>query len=355
MGRVGSPARGHARRTGTVAVAAAAAALCLTAPAEARPATTDDPSYSATTSVGVHNAYEKAKYPYLADALDSGASLLELDVWTNAFGAGWRVSHSNPLGNDNNCENAAGPDELRTKPRDQSLAGCLADMRAWHQAHPGHRPILVKVEMKDGFNGKKARGPADLDALLGATLGDAVLRPADVVGGHATLDEAVRAGGWPSRSALAGKFIVELIPGTVEENNPLDTLWTDREYATHLRDLSAAGKLGQAAAFPAVHGAAPGDPRTRYTDAALRPWFALFDGDASTYVASGIDTAWYDDRHYLLIMTDAHNVAPPIDGTNPTETQARDRVSELAARHASFATADWYPLPSVLSTVVPRG
>ncbi|MGW5441749.1 phosphatidylinositol-specific phospholipase C domain-containing protein [Streptomyces asiaticus] len=355
MGRVGSPAHGHARRTGTVAVAAAAAALCLTAPAEARPATADDPSYSATTSVGVHNAYEKAKYPYFADALDSGASLLELDVWTNAFGAGWRVSHSNPLGNDNNCENAAGPGELRTKPRDQSLAGCLADMRAWHQAHPGHRPILVKVEMKDGFNGKKGRGPADLDALLGATLGDAVLRPADVVGGHATLDEAVRAGGWPSRSALAGKFVVELIPGTVEENNPLDTLWTDREYATHLRDLSAAGKLGQAAAFPAVHGAASGDPRTRYTDAALRPWFVLFDGDASTYVTSGVDTAWYDDRHYLLIMTDAHNVAPPIDGTNPTEAQARDRVSELAGRHASFATADWYPLPSVLSTVVPRG
>ncbi|MBI0299617.1 hypothetical protein JBE04_35465 [Streptomyces sp. PRKS01-29] len=355
MGRVGSPARGHARRTGTVAVAVAAAALCLTAPAEARPATTDDPSYSDTTSVGVHNAYEEAKYPYFADALDSGASLLELDVWTNAFGAGWRVSHSNPLGNDNNCENAGGPGELRTKPRDQSLAGCLADMRAWHQAHPGHRPILVKVEMKDGFNGKKGRGPADLDALLGTTLGDAVLRPADVVGGHATLDEAVQAGGWPSRAALAGKFIVELIPGTVEENNPLDTLWTDREYATHLRDLSAAGRLGEAAAFPAVHGAAPGDPRARYTDAALRPWFVLFDGDASTYVTSGIDTAWYDDRHYLLIMTDAHNVAPPIDGTNPTETQARDRVSELAARHASFATADWYPLPSVLSTVVPRG
>lgn len=355
MGKAGSPARGHARRTGTVAVAAAAAALCLTASAEARPAAADDPAYSATTSVGVHNAYEDAKYPYFADALDSGASLLELDVWTNAFGAGWRVSHSNPLGNDNNCENAADPGELRTKPRNQSLAGCLADMRAWHQAHPGHRPILVKVELKDGFNGKKGRGPADLDALLGATLGDALLRPADVVGGHADLDEAVRADGWPSRSALAGKFVFELIPGTVEENNPLDTLWTDREYATHLRDLSAAGKLGQAAAFPAVHNAASGDPRTRYTDATLRPWFVVFDGDASTYVTSGIDTAWYDDRHYLLIMTDAHNVAPAIDGTNPTETQARDRVSELAARHASFATADWYPLPSVLSTVVPRG
>ncbi|CAM5709762.1 hypothetical protein SANTM175S_03939 [Streptomyces antimycoticus] len=159
MGRVGTSVRGHARRTGTVAVAVAAAALCLTAPAEARPAAADDPSYSATTSVGVHNAYEKAKYPYFADALDSGASLLELDVWTNAFGAGWRVSHSNPLGNDNNCENATGPDQLRTKPRDQSLTGCLADMRAWHEAHPGHRPVFIKVEMKDGFYGKSGTRP----------------------------------------------------------------------------------------------------------------------------------------------------------------------------------------------------
>ncbi|WNE94649.1 phosphatidylinositol-specific phospholipase C domain-containing protein [Streptomyces luomodiensis] len=356
MGRAGRQARGHVRRTGKVAVAAAAAALCLTTPAPAgAESAADDPAYSATTSVGVHNAYEQATYPYFADALDSGASLLELDVWTNVFGPGWRVSHSNPLGNANNCENAAGPAELRTKARNQSLAGCLANMRAWHEAHPGHRPILVKVEMKDGFYGKAGRGPADLDALLGATLGDALLRPADVVGGHADLDQAVRADGWPSRSALAGKFVVELIPGTVEENNPLDTLWTDREYATHLRDLSAAGKLAQAAAFPAVHGAAPDDPRTRYTDATLRPWFVLYDGDASAYVTGGIDTAWYDDRHYLLIMTDAHQVAPAIDGTNPTEAQARTRVSELAARHASFATADWYPLPSVLSTVLPRG
>ncbi|MET8178726.1 hypothetical protein [Streptomyces sp. NPDC005336] len=54
-------------------------------------------------------------------------------------------------------------------------------------------------------------------------------------------------------------------------------------------------------------------------------------------------------------MTDAQNVAPAIDGTHATEAQARARVTELAARYAGFATADWYPLPSVLSAVVPRG
>ncbi|KUJ37281.1 hypothetical protein ACZ90_70225 [Streptomyces albus subsp. albus] len=313
-------------------------------------------AFSATTSVGVHNAYEQAKYPYFADALDSGAGLVELDVWTNSLGAKWRVSHANPLGNANNCENAASPAQLRTKARNQSLEGCLADMRAWHDAHPGHRPIVVKVELKDGFNDTGGRGPDEFDALVGAKLGDAVFRPADLAGGHATLDEAVRADGWPSRSALAGKFLFELIPGTVEEGNPFDRLWTDREYATHLRDLAAAGRLREATAFPAVHKAEAGDPRIgRYADASIRPWFVVFDGDASAYVQNGIDTAWYDQRHYLLIMTDAHQVAPAIDGTSPAESDARARVALLAQRHGSIVTADWYPLPAVLSMVVPRG
>ncbi|MFI0259814.1 phosphatidylinositol-specific phospholipase C domain-containing protein [Streptomyces sp. NPDC017056] len=339
------------RSAGTAAVAAAVMLAVASPAGAAQPAG----SYGATTSVGVHNAYEKAKYPYFADALDSGASLLELDVWTNALGKSWRVSHSNPLGNNSNCANAATAGELHTKKRDQDLGGCLADMKAWHDAHPGHRPIMVKVELKDGFNGRSGRGPAAFDALVRSRLGDAVYGPGDLAAGHRDLDEAVRANGWPARSALNGKFLFELIPGTVEENNPLDKLWTDREYAAHLKDLAARGRLAEATAFPAVHGAAAGDPRTRYADAALRPWFVVFDGDAAAYTKGGIDTAWYDSRHYLLVMTDAHKVPPAIDGTRPTEAQARDRVNLLAAAHGSFATADWYPLPQVLKTVVPRG
>ncbi|MBT2393550.1 hypothetical protein J7E87_30095 [Streptomyces sp. ISL-1] len=341
----------------TTTVAAGLLATAL-APAEAATAQVADPGqlpYSSATWVGVHNAYEKAKYSYFADALDSGAGMLELDVWTNVFGRSWRVSHNNPLGNNNNCENAANAAELRTKSRNQDLGGCLADMKAWHDAHPGHRPILIKIEMKDGFQNNNGRGPAALDALLSARLGDALFRPADLAGAHPELDTAVRTNGWPARSALAGKFVIELIPGTVEEGNPADTLWTDREYATHLRNLAAAGKLRDAAAFPAVHGAGAGDPRTRYADADIRPWFVLFDGNAGTYAGGTVDTGWYDRNHYLVVMTDAHNVAPAIDGTNPTETQARDRVALLAGRHASVVSADWYPLPSVLATVVQRG
>ncbi|MCF6525907.1 phosphatidylinositol-specific phospholipase C domain-containing protein [Streptomyces sp. JJ36] len=348
----------HARTALAAAGAAAALLLAtLTTPAQAQPQdSAAAPSYARTTSVGVHNAYEKDTYPYFADALDSGAALLELDVWTNSFGSGWRVAHDNPFGNDNNCENAASPGELRSKPRNRSLGGCLADLRAWHEAHPGHRPVLLKVELKDGFNDKGGRGPDEFDALLARHLGDAVYGPGDLLTGrYATPDEAVRAGAWPGRDALAGKFLFELIPGTVEESNPVDDLWTDREYAGHLRDLAAAGRLAEAGAFPAVHGAEPGDPRTARYAAELRPWFVFFDGDARTYAGGGIDTGWYADRGYLLVMTSAHAVEPPIDAVHPTEQQARDRVAALAAAHASFATSAWAPLPRVLALVLPRG
>ncbi|OEV27632.1 hypothetical protein AN219_22255 [Streptomyces nanshensis] len=339
----------------TAALVTAATALALPVTAQAGPGNPAASSYGDTTGVGVHNAYEQDKYEYFADALDSGASLLELDVWTNVLGKGWRVSHSNPTGNDNNCENAASADELRTKERDQRLDGCLADMRSWHDANPGHPPVLIKVEMKDGFYDKADRGPDELDALLGEKLGDALLRPSDVTGGHATLDEAVGSTGWPARDAMAGKFLVELIPGTVEEENPADDLWTDEEYATHLKDLAAEGSLAEAGAFPAVHGAEKGDPRTERYEEALRPWFVVFDGDAATFTGDGIDTAWYQENGYLTVMTDAHKVAPEIDNVEPGEQEARDRVTQLAASHASFATSDWYPLPKVLSMVVPRG
>ncbi|WP_050988625.1 phosphatidylinositol-specific phospholipase C domain-containing protein [Streptomyces xiaopingdaonensis] len=321
----------------------------LAAPADAAPPEAAE-SLADTTAVGVHNAYEQDKYPYFTEALESGAALLELDVWTNALGKGWRVSHSNPLGNVNNCA-----DGRSSGTRNSDLAGCVADMAAWHAAHPDHPPVLVKLEMKDGFYAKAGRGPAELDALLDDGLGDAVLSPGDVAEGHEDLDTAVRAGAWPQRAELAGKFLFELIPGTVEESNPADDLWTDEEYATHLRDLAAAGDLDSATAFPAVHGAEAGDPRAARYAADLRGWFVVFDGDASAYADGTIDTAWYRENGYLLVMTDAHLVAPEIDAVSPEPREALDRVTELASQHASFVSSDWYPLPDVLSTVVPRG
>jgi len=336
----------------------AAVVVLLPATARADSGASARSPLSDLTSVGVHNTYEKQRYPYLADALDAGAGLIELDVWTNALGPDWRVSHSNPIGNDNNCAGAFSAAELRAGSRDQFFGGCLDDLRAWHDAHPDHPPVVVKVEMKDGFTAPFGRGPREFDALVRSRLGDTVFGPADLLAhagpSAATLDDAVRTAGWPAADALRGKFLIELIPGTVQESNPLDTWWTDRAYATHLSELARVGGLGLATAFPAVHNVQAGDPRVRY-EAGLRPWFVVFDGDASDFVRDGIDTEWYHDNGYLVVVTDAHKVSPALDPVAPRDEDARARVLELAGRSASIVSTDWTPLPRILSMVTERG
>ena len=311
---------------------------------------------SGATTVGVHNTYSKGDYTYLAQALDAGSSLIELDVWDDVLADRWRVSHSDPLGNDNNCVAATSPAGLYTGDRNQNLGSCLADIKWWLAAHPSAGPVFVKIEMKAGFGNSAGMGPSELDSYIAANAGTSyIYRPADLLGGgYPTLDAAARANAWPARAALAGKMIIYIIPGTVELANPSDTLHTDVEYATYLKNLYAAGQVGNAMIFPAVLGAVPGDPRTQYPDATIRPWFVFFDGDASTYVTS-VDTSWYSASHYILVMTDAQAVAPALSDTSPAVADAQARVGLLAADHASVVSCDWSGLPTVLSMVLPRG
>ncbi|MET7685264.1 phosphatidylinositol-specific phospholipase C domain-containing protein [Streptomyces sp. NPDC005423] len=346
-----SRAAGATRR---LAALLGAAALLMTAPGNAHAAA---PKLSETTTIGTHNAYDKAKYTYFAQALDSGASLLELDVYADSLSKRWRVSHSNPFGDDNNCEKADTPSELYGQVRNQDLGGCLDNIAAWNQLHPDHAPIIFKVEMKAGFNNNVGLGPDEFDTLVARKLGDSVYKPADLLGGsYATADAAARADAWPSRDALKGKFLFELIPGTVEEANPFDHYWTDEEYGDHLRDLYATGGIAAAQAFPAVLGAAGGDPRTSRYDASIQPWFVFFDGDAATYVNNGYDTSFYSAGHYVLIMTDAAQVAPAISSTTPTDAEVAAKLAQLAGYHASVITSDWSAKPvSVLSSVAARG
>ncbi|WP_369225613.1 phosphatidylinositol-specific phospholipase C domain-containing protein [Streptomyces sp. R39] len=341
-----------------LAAVVGAGALFVMAGSAAHADTVQDAAkFSATTTIGTHNAYDKGKYTYWAQALDSGASLLELDVYVDSISKRWRVSHSNPWGDNNNCEKASTPAQLYSQSTSQDLGSCLDNMAAWEQLHPDHAPIVVKVEMKVGFNQTIGLGPSAFDTLVSQKLGSSVYKPADLLGSsYSTLDAAAKANAWPTRDQLKGKFIFELIPGTVEKANPFDHYWTDEEYGDHLRDLSAAGNISQAQAFPAVLGAENGDPRTSRYDSSIQPWFVFFDGDAATYLDNGYDTSFYATNHYILIMTDAAGVSPAISSTSPTDAEAAARLALLAADHASIITADWSAKPaSVLGEVAARG
>lgn len=317
------------------------------------PAYADSPKLSHITTVGVHNTYDTAAYDYLARALDNGSSLIELDVWPDFFTREWKVSHDSPFGNNNNCVAATSADQLYTGGKNKNLEYCLDDIRIWLAAHPGHTPITLKLEMKTGFSANTGMSPALLDATFRAHLGGLVYRPADLLGSYATLDDAAKADNWASTDALRGKVITEIIPGTVEEQNPTDTYKTDVEYADYLLAQKNAGKLGDVQIFPTVHGAVGGDPRDKYS-ATQKPWFVVFDGDANAWVTQ-TGPWWYDANHYYVVMTDGQNVAPAIDAHNPTVAQANQRVADLAKQHASVITSDWTGLTTVLPQVLSRG
>jgi Phosphoinositide phospholipase C, Ca2+-dependent len=306
---------------------------------------------SHVTAVGLHNTYDKAAYPYLADGLDSGAGLVELDVWVLAGPARWRVSHDLPLigpqyGQLNNCMSGG----LRTGTSNQVFDVCLDNLRLWHDQHPGHRPIVVKVELKNGFDVQAGASATDFDNLVRARLGDAVFTPRDLLGDYPTLDAAARADHWPGQAELAGKFLFEIIPGTFERQNPFDHLPTDVEYGRHLRDTPQT-----AMAFPAVLDAQAGDPRTRYAETDIRPWFVLFDGAATAYLSGGMDTSWYDSNHYFLVMTGAELVVPTLNSRSPDPAAAAQRVTDLARAHASIVSTGWYGAGSVDAMRVDRG
>lgn len=97
---------------------------------------------------------------------------------------------------------------------------CLAQLKSWSDAHPGHLPVYITMNCKSdtmrrpGFTAPEAF-TADvfnqLDSTIIAGLGkDKLLLPDDVRGKSATLNEAVLAKGWPLIGKVLGKFIFVL-------------------------------------------------------------------------------------------------------------------------------------------------
>ncbi len=106
---------------------------------------------------------------------------------------------------------------------------CLKQVKAWSDAHPDHTPILMMINpkssgipwvgavkvlpwVKDSFN----RMDAEIRTVFSE---NQLITPDDVRGAHATLREAVLAGGWPKLGLARGKiiFTMDLSP---EENAP---------------------------------------------------------------------------------------------------------------------------------------
>ena len=308
------------------------------------------PSFPDQTRVGIHNTYDKAKYPYLVDALTSGAGLIELDVWQDfLFSGHYWVTHNaiSPIGNDNNCEGATSYSQLGQQQTNQDFASCLDDIRLWSQQFPNHAPLIVKLELKNGFSVLTGYGPAQLDALIAQHIGvNNLFTPSDIMGNkYGDLDSAARANAWPSAAQMTGKVMFVIQAGTVEI--ALTHYTSDKVYIDYMINLENQGKISQSMVFPTYLNVPAYDPRS----GVRKPWYIVFGADATGY--SQVDTSAYYNNHYLVIMTDAQNVPPAISDTAPSVADEQNRVNQLAAHAATIVSSDW-TAPNLVSYTTTR-
>jgi Phosphoinositide phospholipase C, Ca2+-dependent len=173
------------------------------------------------------------RHPSLETQLNDGVRQLEIDVYADTKGGlfahpkgpelaakdglpadppfdttgtmlkpGFKVLHVQDVDYRSNCE---------------PFTNCLTTIRNWSEAHPGHLPIFVLVENKDG----KPRGegfaipepltPETFDALDAEVRSvfrpGEMITPDDVRGKHKSLEEAVLTTGWPALAKARGKVI----------------------------------------------------------------------------------------------------------------------------------------------------
>lgn len=99
-----------------------------------------------------------------------------------------------------------------------TLADALRQVRDWSAANPGHVPILVLLELKDGaIPGLADPAPIDtaaieaIEAVIRSTFGpDHLLTPDDVRGEASSLPEAIRDRGWPRLGDVRGRVLFAL-------------------------------------------------------------------------------------------------------------------------------------------------
>ena len=251
--------------------------------------------------------------------------------------------------------------DIYTGDRNQNLDSCLDDIRYWLLDHPTSHPIMVKIEMKNGFGSWSSQTPTAFDSYVQTHLAGVLYTPADLLtksdgSQYSNLDAAATANNWGNYASLEGKAIVEIIPGTFEQAVDSSSTWVDQVYAQHLIDLYNAGEISQAAVFPSVLGAQTGDPRLRYSNTALRPWFVVFDQDAGRSSRTATPSGTTPTITCPSSPT-PYDVSPALSSSAPSLADAEARFAELAADGASYVSTDWYnsPANAFLSEVTARG
>lgn len=180
------------------------------------------------------------RHPSLTEQLDLGVRGLEIDVNADPDGgayadpAAYRLLRAQGITDllpfDPAPMKAPGIKVLHMADIDfrshcPTFRGCLAEIKAWSDAHPRHVPIFVMIEAKVQsmpiLPGSSKVPPFtaatydEIDRTILDVIGRASLvTPDDVRGNYPTLEQAVLAGHWPTLGQARGKIIFQLITAT---------------------------------------------------------------------------------------------------------------------------------------------
>ena len=191
--------------------------------------------------LGSHNSYHGRPFRPVLDALRNGGNAglaqtldyahaplprqfalgvrqIELDVWSDPLGGkyakptfpiqvgvhlrdnpvmhepGYKVIHQADVDTNSTC---------------LTFVACIRLVRTWSDAHPGHVPIDIHVEMKDDRVTEPMFGSLERE-MLSVFERKQIITPDDVRGDAPTLGEAVRTHGWPTLATVRGKVYFTL-------------------------------------------------------------------------------------------------------------------------------------------------
>ncbi len=197
-----------------------------------------------TVIPGITAEWDYEQLPLADQFADQGVRQIELDVWADPDGTifsdrksheaaglpadpgipelhepGFKVLHIHEVDVESTCWN------LRT---------CLAAVRTWSDANPGHAPLTILIEAKQdvvpdllglGYAPIVPIGPAELDELdaeiRAAFDPEDIITPDDVRGSRATLEEAILNDGWPTLGASRGRVLFALDNGGAVQSSYL--------------------------------------------------------------------------------------------------------------------------------------
>jgi hypothetical protein len=166
--------------------------------------------------------------PPLADQLDAGARALEFDVAYDPKGGLFKspagASMADELLDPSYVSAMSEPGfkvihvlDVDYRSSCATLKDCLTQVATWSRAHKDHLPVLIALHANDArtpMPGATQPVPFDADAFaaLDAEIRSVfqpgeIITPDEVKGDHATLREAVTAGGWPKLGDARGKVM----------------------------------------------------------------------------------------------------------------------------------------------------